>query len=82
MMMKLDKLYKTKHSTIKREKEEQKERTQVGTRSIKTQRGSQRGKGTNYVLKSSLVTRNIVEKKKERKLSHKKHSRERKGKET
>ncbi len=45
-----------------------KERGLVRTRKTKTQRGSQRGKGTNYVLEPPLIARSILEKEKERKL--------------
>jgi hypothetical protein len=43
----------------KRGKEEQRERTQVLTRSTKPQSGSQRGIGTNYVSKPPPIARSI-----------------------
>jgi hypothetical protein len=46
----------------KRVKEEQRERTQVRTRSTKTQSGSHRGIGKNYVPKPPPIARSILEK--------------------
>jgi hypothetical protein len=58
-------LNKTPSKSIK---EEQRERTQVRTKSTKTQSGSQRGIGTNYVPKPPPIARSILEKGREGKL--------------
>jgi hypothetical protein len=54
-----------KQTPNKKGKEEKKERTQVWARSLKTQKGSQRGKGTNYVLEPPPIASIILEKEKE-----------------
>jgi hypothetical protein len=46
----------------KRGKEEQRERTQVRTKSKKSQSGSQMGKGTNHVPKPPPIARSVSKK--------------------